>query len=197
MWSFGVINSSTGTLLHPLALLIALLPKALLIFLSRMSGSGWLTTPSNNLVNLYLFYTVLPHSFHLFLISSTSTRSLLFISFIVPVFGKNVPLIAPIFLNRSLIFPLLLFSSSFPLLLFSSSFINCSLKKAFFSLCAVLWNSVFSWIYLSISPLLFTSLLYLDIYKASSDNLFAFLLFFFFWDGFVYCLLHDITDFHP
>ena len=92
-------------------------------------------------------------------------------SFTVPIFGQNFPLIAPIFLKRSLILPLQLFSSSF---------IHCSSKKAFFSLCAVLWKLVFSWLYLSISPLLFTSLLYLAIYKVSSDNLFAFLLFFFF-----------------
>ena len=41
------------------------------------------------------------------------------------------------------------------------------------------WNSAFSWIYLSLSPLPFTSLLFLAICKASSDNHFAFLCFFF------------------
>ena len=85
--------------------------------------------------------------------------------------GQNVPLISPIFLKRSLVFSLLFFSSSF---------IHCSLKKAFLSLHAVLWKSAFSWIYLSLSPLLFASLLSLAICKASSDNHFAFSLFFFF-----------------
>ena len=90
-------------------------------------------------------------------------------SFIVPIFGQNVLSISPIFLKRSLVFPLLWFSSSF---------IHCSLKKAFLSHCAVLWKSLFSWIYLSLSPLLSSSLLSLATCKATSNNCFAFLLFF-------------------
>ena len=43
--SFRVLNSSTGIPSHPLVLLTAVLPKAHLTLLSRMSGSGWLTTP--------------------------------------------------------------------------------------------------------------------------------------------------------
>ena len=109
------------------------------------------------------------YSFHLFLISSASIRSWPFLSFIVPIFGYNIPLIFPVFLKRSLVLPLLLFSSSF---------IHCSLKKPFLFLLAVLWDSAFSWIYLSLSPLLFTSLLSSAICKAFSDNHFAFLLFF-------------------
>ena len=46
-------------------------------------------------------------------ISPVSTRSLPFLSFIVPIFGQNVPLIFPVFLKRCLVFFLLLFSSSF------------------------------------------------------------------------------------
>ena len=45
---------------------------------------------------------------------------------------------------------------------------------------ALFWNSVFNWMYLSLFPLLFTSLLFSTICKASSDNHFAVLLFFFF-----------------
>ena len=90
------------------------------------------------------------YSFHLFFTSSASTRSLLFLSFNVPIFERNSPLNFPIFLKTSLVFPLLLFYSSF---------MHCSLKKAFLSLLAILWNSMFSWRYLSLSPLLFTSLL--------------------------------------
>ena len=45
---------------------------------------------------------------------------------------------------------------------------------------AILWNSAFKQVYLSFSPLPFTSLLFLAICKASSDNQFAFLHFFFF-----------------
>ena len=65
---------------------------------------------------------------------------------------QNVPLVSPIFLKRSLVFPILLFSSIS---------LHCSPKKAFFSPLAILWNSAFSWVYLSLSPLLFTSLLFI------------------------------------
>ena len=48
----------------------------------------------------------------------------------------------------------------------------------FLSLLAILGNSAFKWVYLSFSPLPFTSLLFSAICKASSDNRFAFLPFF-------------------
>ena len=47
-----------------------------------------------------------------------------------------------------------------------------------FFLFAILWNSVFKWVYLSFSPLLFASL-FTAICKASSDSHFALLHFFF------------------
>ena len=47
----------------------------------------------------------------IFLISSASIRSIAFVSFTVPIFAWNIPLVSPIFLNRSLVFPILLFSS--------------------------------------------------------------------------------------
>ena len=75
-----------------------------------------------------------------------------------------------IFLKRSLVFPILLFSSI--------SF-HWSLRKAFLSLLAILWNSAFKWVYLSFSPLPFASLLFTAICNPSSDNYFAFLHFFF------------------
>ena len=111
------------------------------------------------------------YSFHLFLISLAPTRSLPFLSFIVPIVGWNVPLMFPFFLKRSLVFPLLLFSSIIE---------HCSLKKAFLSLLAIFWNFVFHWLCLSLSPLVLASLHSSAICKASSDNHFVFLLFFFF-----------------
>ena len=72
-------------------------------------------------------------TWHLFLISSASVRSILFLSLIVPIFALFL-----ILLKKSLIFQILLFSS------ISS---HCSFK-AFLSLPAILWNSVFSWVYL-------------------------------------------------
>ena len=49
------------------------------------------------------------YSFHLFLISSASVRSIPFLSLIVPIFALNVPLVSLIFLKRSLVFPILFF----------------------------------------------------------------------------------------
>ena len=66
----------------------------------------------------------------------------------------------------------------FPILLFSSISLHWLLRKAFLSLLAILWNSSFKWEYLSFSPLLFASLLFTAICKASSDSHFAFLHFF-------------------
>ena len=77
-----------------------------------------------------------------------------------------------IFLKRSLVFPILLFSSIS---------LHWSLRKGFLSLLAILWNSAFKWVYLSFSPLPFTSLLFTAICKTSSDNHFAFL--FYLWDN--------------
>ena len=58
----------------------------------------------------------------------------------------------------------------FPILLFPSISLHWSLRKAFFCLLAILWNSVFKWMYLSFSPLPFASLLFTAICKASSDK---------------------------
>ena len=90
------------------------------------------------------------YSCHLFLISSASVRSTPFLSFIVPIFAWNAPLVSLILLKRSLVFPSLLFSSIY---------LHWSLRKAFLSLLAILWNSAFRWMYLSFSPLPFASFL--------------------------------------
>ena len=50
-----------------------------------------------------------------------NVRSIPFLSFIVPIFAWNVPLIFLIFLRRSLVFPIILFSSVS---------LHCSLKEA-------------------------------------------------------------------
>ena len=61
----------------------------------------------------------------------------------------------------------------------SSISLHWSLRKAFLSLLAILWNSAYKWVYLSFSPLPLASLLFSAICKASPDNHFAFLNFFF------------------
>ena len=69
-------------------------------------------------------------------------------------------------------------------------------RKDFLTLLAILWNSAFSLVYLSLSPLPFTSLLSSVIYKISSDNHFAFL-HFFLWDGLDHCLLYNAVNLCP
>ena len=76
----------------------------------------------------------------------------------MPIFARNVHLVSLIFLTRSLVFPLLLFSSIS---------LHWSLRKAFLSLLAILYNSAFKCEYLSFSPLLLASLLFTAICKAS------------------------------
>ena len=137
-----------------------MLPKAHLTSHSKMSGFRRMIRPS-----------WLSGSWRSFLYSSSVF--LLFLSFIVPIFAWNVPLISLIFLKRSVVFPILLFSSIS---------LHWLLRKAFLSLLAILWNSAFSWIFLSSSPLLLASL-FSAIYNASSDNHFTFFHFFPLGDG--------------
>ena len=147
-----------------------MLPKAHLTSHSRMSGSRWVITPSwlSRSWRSFLYSSV--YSCHLFLVSSASVRSMPFLTFIEPIFAWNVPLVSLIFLKWSLVLPILLFSSIA---------LHWSLRKAFLSLLAILWNSVFKWVYLSFSPLPLASLLFTAICKASSDSHFPFLHFFF------------------
>ena len=147
-----------------------MLSKVHLTSHSRMSGPRWVITPSWLSGSWRSFlYSSSVYSCYLFLISSASVRSLLFLSFIEPILSWNVHLISLIFLKRSLVFPILLFSSIS---------LHWSLRKAFLSFLAILWNSAFKWEYLYFSPLLFTLLLFTAIFKASPDNHFVFLHFF-------------------
>ena len=91
-------------------------------------------------------------------------------SCIVLIFVWNVPLVSLIFLKRYLVFPILLFPSIS---------LHWSPRKTFLRLLAILWSSAFKWVYLSFSLLLLASLLFSAIYKASSDNHFAFFAFLF------------------
>ena len=147
-----------------------MLSKAHLTSHSRMPASRWVITPLWLLDHEDFFlYSASVYCCHL-LISSASIRTITFLSFIVPIFAWNVHLVSLILLKGSLVFPILLFPSIS---------LHWSLRKAFLSLLAILWNSVFRWVYLSFSPLPLASVLFSSIYKASSDNHFAFLHFFF------------------
>ena len=150
--SFRIWNGSTGIPSPPLALFIVMLSKVHLTLHSRMSGSRWVITP------LWLsgswrsfLYSSSVYSCHRFLISSAFVRALQYLSFMEPISAWIVPLVSLIFLKRSLVFPILLVSSIS---------LHWSLRKAFLSRLAILWNSAFKWEYLSFSPLLFASLLF-------------------------------------
>ena len=99
--SFKIWNSSTG----------------ILTFHFRMSGSRWVTTPSwlSGWWSSFLYRSSV-YSCHFFLITSVYViifylNIIPFLSFIEPIFAWNVPLVSLIFMNRSLVFPILLFSS--------------------------------------------------------------------------------------
>ena len=77
-------------------------------------------------------------------------------------YWSGLPLPSP---KRSLVFPILLFSSIS---------LHWLPKKAFLSLLAILWNSAIKWVYLSFSLFPFASL-FTAIRKASWDNHFVFL----------------------
>ena len=57
--SFGIWNSSAGFPSPPLALFVVILPEVHLTFLSRLSGSRWVITPSWLSVSWRFFCTVL------------------------------------------------------------------------------------------------------------------------------------------
>ena len=82
--------------------------------------------------------------------------------------------------------------SSLPILLFPSISLHWSLRKAFLSLLAILWNSAFRCVYLSFYLLRFASLLLSANCKASSDRHFTILHIFFLGDGFDHPVLHSI-----
>ena len=153
----------------PLALFIVMLPKAQLTSHSR-SGSRWVITPSwlSGSGRSFLYGSSV-HSCHLFLISSASVRSIMFLSFIVPVFTRNASLVSLVLFKRSLVFPILLFSSI--------SF-HCSLRNVFLSLLDIIWNSTFRWVSVFFSFVFcFSSFLsYLGGFLRQPFYLFAFLL---------------------
>ena len=72
-----------------------MLPKAHLTSHSRVSGSRWVITPSRLSGSRRSFlYSSSVYSYHLFLISSASVRSIPFLSFIVLIFAWNVALLS-------------------------------------------------------------------------------------------------------
>ena len=117
------------------------------------------------------FLDISLYSCLLFLMSSASVRSSLFLSCIILILTWYIPLVSPVFLKRSLVF----FSFyCFPLFL-----CTIHLRRPSYLSLPILWKSAFSWVYLSLSPLPFNFLLSSAIYTASWDNYFDFWNFFF------------------
>ena len=144
-----------------------MLSEAHLTSHSRMSDSRWVI-PVSWLSGSWrsFLYSSSIYSCHLFLISSASFRSIPFRSFIVPIFARNVPLVSLIFieeissLSHSVVF-LYFFA-----LITEEVFLISPRYSSF---------SAFRWVYLSFSPLPFTSILFTAICKASPDRHFTFL----------------------
>ena len=144
--SSRIWNSSTGIPSLPLALFVVMLSHTWLHI--PESGSRWVITPLwlSGLWRSFL-YSSSVYSYHLFLISSDSVRSIQFLSFNEPIFAWKFPLVSLIFFKRSLVFPMLLISSIS---------LHWSVRKPFLSLLAILWNSAFRWVYLSLLLLFFS-----------------------------------------
>ena len=174
-WYFRIWNSSTGISSPPLALFVVML-KVHLTSHSRMSGSipGCLALGEWSHHHDYLGHEGLFCSVLLCILAISSWYLLLLLGpyYFCPLLSPstwNVPLVSLIFLKRSLVFPILLFSSTS---------LHWSPRKAFLSLLVILRNSAFKWVYLSFF-LAFHFLLFTAICKASPDSRFAFLHFFF------------------
>ena len=181
--SFRIWNSSTGIPSPPLALWCFLRPTWLCIP-GCLALDEW-SQHCDYLGREDLFCIVL-------CILATSSYLLLLLDpyHFCPLLSSSLYEMFPwyrIFLKKSL---------AFPILLFSSISLPCSLWKAFLSLLAILWISTFKWVYLSFSPLLFTSCLFAAICKAFSDSHFDFS-FFFLGDDIDSCLLYNVTNLHP
>ena len=134
--------------------------------LARMPGCWWVTTPLWFSRSLRPFlYSFSVYSCHLF---STSSASVKF-------FSISVLYCAHLSMKCSLGISNFLkeISSHSHSVVFLYFFV-------FFYLLAILWNSAFNEVYLSLSPLPFTSLLFLAICKTSWYSHLAFLQFFFF-----------------
>ena len=105
------------------------------------------------------------YSCHIFLISSAALRSIQFLSFIESIFAWNVPLVSLIFLKRS---------PDCTILLFSSISLHWSLSMTFLCFLAIHWNSAFKWVYLLLSPLPFSFLLFTAIWRLLQTTILPF-----------------------
>ena len=157
---------------------------------SRMSGSEWVITPlwSSGTGRSFL-YSFSVYSCNLFLISSASVRSILFLSFIVLIFAWKFPLVSLIFLKRtsSILFHSIVFLYFFGLITEEGFLISpCYSLK----LCIQMGISFLFSLAFCFSPFLS----YLQGFLGQPFCLFAFL---FLGDGLDHCLLYNVTKLCP
>ena len=198
--SFRIWNSSAGIPSLPLALFVVMLPKAHLTFHSRKSDSRWVIAPSWLSGSLRSFlYSSSVYSWHHLLISSTSVRSMPFLSFIVPISAVNG-------VAKSWTLNWTYVKCSLGISNFLEEMSSLSHSVVFLCFFALIteegflispYYSLELCIQMGISflfPLPLASLLFSAICKASSDNNFAFL---FLGNDLDHCLLYNVMNLHP
>ena len=185
--SLRIWNSSAGIPPPPLALFVVMLHKAHLTSQSRMSDCRWVTTLLGLSRSLWSFLNSSSvYSCQFCLISSASVRFLLFVPYCAHL-AWNVPLISPVFLKRSLVFPILLVSSIS---------LHCSLHLGRFSYLSLLFSGTLyslRYIFPFLSCLLLLSLVICEI--SSATTLPYSISFSLGW--FCHWLLYNIMNFHP
>ena len=102
---FRIWNSSTGIPEPPLALFVWCFLRPIWLHTPRCLALGEWSHHHGYLGCEDLFLYSSMYSYHCFLLSFTSVRSILFLFLIVPIFAWNVPLVSLIFLKGSLVFP--------------------------------------------------------------------------------------------
>ena len=130
--SFRTWNSSAGIPSPPLTCSQWCFLRPTWLCSPGCLASRWVITPSwvSGSLGSYLYNSSV-YSCHFLLISSASVRAIQFLSFLVPFFAWNVPLIS--LLSHSIIF-----------LYFFALFTE---EGFLLPLLAILWNFVFRWVY--------------------------------------------------
>ena len=180
--SVKIWDSLPGITSPPLALFEVMLPNAHLTLHSRISGSRWVITPSWWSGSWRSFYNSSMYSCHIFLISSASVRSILFLPLIVPIFVWSVPLVSN-FLEEISFFPFY----CFPLFLCIDHLGRLSyLSLLFFG---ILHSDGYIFPFFPLPSLLFFSQL---LVKPTQTTILFFL-----GDGFDHCFLYNVMNLCP
>ena len=168
--SFRIWNKSVGIPAPPLTFFIVMLPKAHLTLHSRMSGCRWVITPLSLSGSLRSFlYSSSVYSCHLFVLSSACYVHTVSVLYCVHLCMK-LSLDISNFLEE--------ISSLSHSIVFLYFFSLISEEGFLISPCYSVELCI-QWVYHFLSPLLFASLLFTDICKASSDSHLTFLNLFF------------------